>query len=69
MLKANSGETPGRKNEQLAYSVVHAAQVTDTSKATIYRAFAAGELESVRVGGRRLILREALLRWIGGTEK
>lgn len=68
MLKTKAGDVIGGKVElkQLAYSVVHAAQVTDTSKATIYRAFAAGKLDSVRVGGRRLIPREALLRWISG---
>ena len=53
-------------NEQLTYSIPHAAKVTDTSRSTIYRAIQEGDLDSVKVGGRRLIPKEALTRWACG---
>ena len=56
-------------DEQLTYSIPHAAKVTDTSRSTIYRAIKEGDLASIKVGGRRLISKEARLerlRWATG---
>jgi len=44
----------------LAYSIAQAEVVSDLSRATLYRLMAKGQLETVTVGGRRLITRQAL---------
>ncbi len=54
--------------DQIAFSVVHAAEASDTSRTTICRAISNKELDSVKVGGRRLIMRDALIRWLNQSE-
>jgi excisionase family DNA binding protein len=53
-------------NERLAFSVAQAAQAVGLSRFALYDAINDGELTAfaVRKRGKRLILREDLLRWI-----
>ncbi len=48
-------------------SMAVAARFLGISKATAYRAAARGELPAIRVRGRVLVLRRALLRMVGPT--
>jgi excisionase family DNA binding protein len=53
-------------NERFTCSVAEAEQATSLSQKTIARMIARGELESVMVGGRRLVLIESLRQVING---
>jgi excisionase family DNA binding protein len=53
--------SPPRK---LAYSIRGASQACDLSRSLIYEAIKLGELQSIKVRSRRLILAEDLLEWI-----
>ena len=44
------------KPEQIAWSVRHWCEATDLSPAYCYELLAAGKIEGVKVGGKRLIL-------------
>jgi excisionase family DNA binding protein len=48
--------------EPLAYSVTAAAPALSVGKNSIYRLINEGQLASVRIAGRRLILRDSILR-------
>jgi excisionase family DNA binding protein len=57
--------TPSRSGEPpLAYVVADAAAMSGLSRGTIYNAIKAGRLLTVRVGGRRLVHRQALLDFL-----
>lgn len=49
--------------EKLNYSVDEAAYAAGLSRSLLYEAIAAGELESLKAGSRRLIPVDALERW------
>jgi excisionase family DNA binding protein len=56
-----SGPVPGRP---VLLSVKDAAEYLGVSRATLYRRVSTGELESVRIGSRCLISRDALTKFI-----
>jgi hypothetical protein len=68
-LKATSG-TPGvpAKDhvgaDKLAYSVAQFAEASDLSRSLLYEAIKLGELQSIKVRGRRLILTEDGKTWL-----
>ena len=52
-------------NERIALRIRDAATISGLSRSTLYELLKAGKLRAVKIGGRRLILRdslEALLR-------
>ncbi|MGF7172220.1 excisionase family DNA binding protein [Sphingobium xanthum] len=49
----------------IAYSIREAVQVSSLSRSTLYNAISAGQLKARKVGGRTLIPRDALLRFVG----
>ena len=49
-----------RPDERLALRINDAVQVSGLSRSTLYKLLTAGSLRAVKVGGRRLILREDL---------
>lgn len=55
--------------QPLAYRVNEAAKVSGTSRNTIYRCIAAGQLPCARIRGRTLILREDLEAFIRGQRE
>jgi excisionase family DNA binding protein len=50
--------------EKLAYSIRGASQACGISRSKIYEAIKLGELQSLKIGSRRLILAKDLLEWI-----
>lgn len=48
------------KNERAAYSVIEASNYLGVSRSQIYRLLADGTLDSLKIGARRLIRRDAL---------
>ena len=50
--------------EQLAYSLEHAAKVTDCGTTALREAIATGELRAIRRGRSVRILREDLIGWL-----
>jgi excisionase family DNA binding protein len=58
--------------ERTVISVAEASRVSDLSVPTLYRFFNAGKLETVKVGGRRLVKIDSLQRLLspeGGASK
>ncbi|MCQ4161274.1 helix-turn-helix domain-containing protein [Roseomonas sp. GC11] len=55
-------------NKPLTYTIAGACQVTGLSRATLYRHAAAGRLELVKVGGRRLVPAQNLRLLLGLPE-
>lgn len=49
---------------KLAYSMREASHASGLSRSLIYEAIKVGELQSIKVRSRRLILAEDLLEWI-----
>jgi len=49
-----------RTEERLALRINEAAAVSGLSRSTLYKLLGAKKLRAVKVGGRRLILRESL---------
>jgi excisionase family DNA binding protein len=49
-----------RPEEKLAFRVNEAVAVSGLSRSTLYELLKAGKLRAVKIGGRRLILRESL---------
>ncbi len=49
-----------RPEEKLAFRVTEAVAVSGLSRSTLYELLKAGKLRAVKIGGRRLILRESL---------
>ncbi|HET6518771.1 MAG TPA: excisionase family DNA-binding protein [Geminicoccaceae bacterium] len=54
------------RQEILAYSVDRAARAAGIGRTKPCEAIARGELPSVKIGRRRLILAEDLRRWLAG---
>ena len=57
-----------RWDEALAVSPAVAARLAGLGRTTIYAALKAGELKSLKVGARRLILVETLRAWLARHE-
>jgi excisionase family DNA binding protein len=47
-----------------AYTIDQSVHIAGIGRSTLYEAMGAGELPSVRIGRRRLILRTDLLAWL-----
>jgi excisionase family DNA binding protein len=62
----SSEEAPPRELTRFAYSVAETAAHIGVSKKTVYELLNRGELRAVRMGGRTLIRREELLRFLDG---
>jgi excisionase family DNA binding protein len=54
------------QEEILAYAVDRAARAAGIGRTKLYEAIARGELPSVKIGKRRLVLAEDLRRWLQG---
>jgi excisionase family DNA binding protein len=50
-----------KPEDKLALRIKEAAAVSGLSRSTIYKLLSSNKLRAVKVGGRRLILRESLL--------
>lgn len=55
-------------SERLAVPVPGAGELSSSGKDTIYRAINEGELKSLKVGRKRLILVESLKEWLHRLE-
>lgn len=55
--------------ERLAYSVEETAEALNVSRDLIYDYLRTGELESVKLGNRRLITREAINAFLAGRRR
>jgi len=55
---------PVRPNEPLAYRVNEFCRIVGLGRTTVYALIAAGKLATIKIGGRRLITREAALALI-----
>lgn len=64
-LDAVSGIPPRR----IAYTIKEATAAIGLSRSTIYKLIASGELQTIRIGQRRLIRAEALNRLLTGSEQ
>ncbi len=51
--------------EQRAFAVEEVGGMLSVSRSTVFRLIAAGELESIKVGGSRRVTREQLDRYLG----
>jgi len=51
-------------DHKLAYSVPQFSKVSDLSRSLLYEAIKLGELQSIKVRGRRLILAEDGMNWL-----
>lgn len=56
-------------NERRAFHVNDAIKIYGLSRATIYKMINAGELRTVKLGGRRLIPRDAIEALLAGGAK
>jgi excisionase family DNA binding protein len=68
-MSHHHNQTIIRPDERLALRINDAVQVSGLSRSTLYKLLTAGSLRAVKVGGRRLILREdlqTLLKIAGG---
>ena len=55
------GERGGKHNSNAeSFNIAEAAEIIGISKSTIYKLMAEGKLETLRIGGRRLVRREAI---------
>jgi excisionase family DNA binding protein len=52
--------------QPVIYSVRQACELTHAGRTTLYAAIKAGQLRAVKRGRSTLLLREDLLRWVGG---
>lgn len=50
------------ESHKLAYRIDEAVKASGLGRTFLYERIASGELKSIKVGGRRLILREDLVR-------
>lgn len=49
---------------RLALSIVEAARSSGLGRSTIYEAISSGKLQTLKVGGRRLVRPDALTDWL-----
>lgn len=61
-------DSPATGELPLAVSPMGAARLAGVGRSTIYLAITSGELPSIKLGKRRLILVEALLAWLKSHE-
>lgn len=54
---------------KIAYRVDEAVKASGLGRSFLYERIASGELKSIKVGGRRLILRTELLNFLTGVNK
>jgi excisionase family DNA binding protein len=55
-------------NERIALRIRDASIVSGLSRSTLYELLKAGKLRAVKIGGRRLILRDSLEALLGGAK-
>jgi excisionase family DNA binding protein len=60
---------PNPAGDRRAYRINEAAAAYRLSRSTIYKLIAAGDLRSVKVGGRRLIPVEAIEALFAGNDR
>lgn len=58
--------TPGGEPslQQLAHSIPQTVKISGVGRSTIYAAIKSGELETLKVGARRLVPDDALKAWL-----
>jgi excisionase family DNA binding protein len=56
-------------NERIAFRIRDASIVSGLSRSTLYELLKAGKLRAVKIGGRRLILRDSLEALLYGGAK
>ena len=54
--------------EKQVYSIPEACEAAGVNKDTIYRGINTGQLQSLKIGRRRLIRMEALSKWLKDLE-
>ncbi|QTH20819.1 helix-turn-helix domain-containing protein [Rhizorhabdus wittichii] len=54
--------------ERITITVPEGVQISGLSRNTIYRQIAAGRIETVRIGGRRLIKADSLRRFLSADQ-
>lgn len=59
-----NGENPSKSCERIAYSIADAAKAVGLGRTTLYALIGEGRLQSLKIGNRRLIRKEALLALI-----
>jgi hypothetical protein len=67
LAEGNTPPAPGEdhhSDHKLAYSVSQFSRVSDLSRSLLYEAIKRGELQSIKVRGRRLILAEDGKTWL-----
>ncbi len=52
------------QNEKFAYSILEAAEASNSSRTSVYEAIAQGKLIARKNGKRTIILQDDLLRWL-----
>lgn len=57
------------QRQKLAYTVENCCEVADTNRSAIYKAIATGDLESFKIGRRRMVSSRALKKWLDGLER
>jgi excisionase family DNA binding protein len=62
--KDQRDEIATKRPPRISYSVEDAAEETGIGRSYIYLAIKQGELASLKLGKRRLILRDDLLAWL-----
>jgi len=58
------GNSPPEPIEPIVYSIDEAGKASRLSRTFLYAAIKTGDLKSLRIGARRLILRDDLLAWL-----
>lgn len=56
-------------DERLAVSPAEAARLAGIGRTTLYQALGSGELRSLKIGKRRLIMVDALRDWLAAAEQ
>jgi excisionase family DNA binding protein len=64
MLKTSNGDTIGTRIEPLSVDIPGACQLTGLGRSKLYELLAKGEIASVKIGKRRLILVAELRAWL-----
>ena len=65
----NTPELISQAAQILAVSPNEAARLCSIGRTTLYAALSSGELKSVKIGTRRLIMLEALRDWLMANEQ
>ena len=59
---------PARVRERIAYSVQEAAELLGIGRTHLYALISSGSLESIKLGSRRLITRDAIDRLLAASK-